>query len=151
MLAAVVGISPWVQFAAIPGWGPLAGWWLVPRQLWLRVLGAVFRNSGLGSDAGDLELGFVVLRGVRYVPSRVVLCGVVFMVPPVVPSLSVFVWVLVCAFLLRAANPCCGPWVQFLNMPGLLLVVAGGPSPILAEGPGRNSPPLLAGVCEWCL
>ena len=30
-------------------------------------------------------------------------------------------------------------------------MVSGGPSPILAEGPGCDSPPLLAQVCCRCL
>ena len=33
---------------------------------------------------------------------------------------------------------------------GLLLAVAGNRSPILAQGPGRISPPFLAGICQWC-
>ena len=41
--------------------------------------------------------------------------------------------------------------MQFLTIPGwaLLVMVAGGPSRTLTEGPGRSSPPFLAGVC-WC-
>ena len=31
---------------------------------------------------------------------------------------------------------------------GLLLALVGSPSPVLAEGPGRGSPPFLAGV-RW--
>ena len=30
----------------------------------------------------------------------------------------------------------------------LLVLLVGGPSPFLAEGPGCGSPPLLAGVCR---
>ena len=41
--------------------------------------------------------------------------------------------------------------MQFPATPGwgLLPVFVGGPGPILAEGPGRSSPPFLAGVCCW--
>ena len=31
----------------------------------------------------------------------------------------------------------------------LFVVFAGGPSPLLAEGPGRSSPPFLTSVCCW--
>ena len=50
------------------------------------------------------------------------------------------------------ANPGSGPWWQVPAIHGWsqLLLVVGGPSPILAEGPGGGSPPLLARV-RWLL
>ena len=41
--------------------------------------------------------------------------------------------------------------MQFPAAPGwgLLLVLVGGPSPILAKGPAPNSPLFLAGVLCW--
>ena len=49
------------------------------------------------------------------------------------------------------ANPGPGRCVRFpvIRGCGPLLVVVGGPSLILAEGPGRNSPPYLARVRCW--
>ena len=47
-------------------------------------------------------------------------------------------------------TPGSGSGVRFPATPGWgpLVVVMGGPSPLLAEGPGCGSPPLLAGV-RW--
>ena len=41
-----------------------------------------------------------------------------------------------------------GPVPRHSWLGGLLVLVVGGPSPFLAEGPRCGSPPLLAGVCQ---
>ena len=51
-------------------------------------------------------------------------------------------------------NPGWGPLVQLPAIPGwrlLVVLVVGGPSPFLADGPGGSSPPFLAGICCWWL
>ena len=134
-------------------WG--CGWcvvWLVPRHSWRRFLCATPRHSWLGFAAGG---------GVRFpaTPGWGLLAAVVR-----------GVWCVVCG-VWCAAVVCwwgCGwcvvwlvprhSWRRFLwatprhSWLGFAAGGGGRPSPLLAEGPGRGSPPLLAGVRwrRWC-
>ena len=99
-------VVTWARFPATPGWGPLAV-----------VVGGPSPLLAGGCGRGSPPL----LVGVRWLWWR---------------------WPL--------ATPGCGIWVRFPATPGWgpLVVVVGGPSPLLAEGPGRGAPPLLAWV-RW--
>ena len=114
---------------ATPGWGsPWCWWWVAPCHSWLRVLGAVPRNSQLGS-AG---CGGGRFRGVGWGVSCVVcVCGVVSVLVCVtcvrgggvgvgVSPVCVGVCVCVCVRLVSAAGACrwcmcgCGWCVSWL-------------------------------------
>ena len=119
-----------VLLPATPGWVSLPVVVGVPRHSWLRVPGAVPRHSWLGS-AGGGGLWCVVCGGGVFVS-----CGwcVVWLVPR--HSWRKFL--------------CATPRHSWLGF------AAGGGgrfSPLLAEGPGCGSPPLLAWVRwrRWCV
>ena len=117
-----------VLLPATPGWVSLPVVVRGPRHSWLRVPGAVPRHSWLGSAGGGGVWCAAVVRwwGRGW-------C-VVWLVP-------------------------CHSWRRFLCATprhSWLSFAAGGggrSSPLLAEGPGRGSPPLLAGFrCRrWCV
>ena len=134
-------------------WG--CGWcvvWLVPRHSWRRFLCATPRHSCLGFAAGG---------GVRFpaTPGWRLLAAVVR-----------GVWCVVCgvwcaAVVCRWGCGWCAVWLvprhswrRFLcatprhSWLGFAAAGWGRSSPLLAEGPGRGSPPLLAGARwrRWC-
>ena len=156
-LPVVVG-GPRHSWLRSPGGGGVwwgCGWcvvWLVPRHSWRRFLCATPRHSWLGFAAGG---------GVRFpaTPGWGLLAAVVR-----------GVWCVVCG-VWCAAVVCwwgCGwcvvwlvphhSWRRFLcatprhSWLGLAAGGGGRSSPLLADCPGRGSPPLLAGVCwrRWC-
>ena len=150
------------RFPATPGWGVRWWrWWVAPCHSWLRVSGAVPQHSWLGSAGrgggcfrgwGFTVLCVLVARRVRVV--SVLVCVVCVLGVCVgggagvgVPSACVCVCVCVCVCGVSVACGVvrCGVWL------GVWLVRAVvGPSPLLAEVPMRDSPPLLAGIrCRW--
>ena len=149
-----------VLLPATPGWVLLPVVVGVPRHSWLRVPGAVPRHSWLGS-AGGGGVWFVVCGVRRWCVGGVlagVWCGWSLATPGGGPSV------------LLPANP---GWVSlpvvvgvprhsWLRVPGAVprhswlgFTVGGGgrSSPLLAEGPGCGSPPVLPGVRwrRWCV
>ena len=126
----------WVRFPAVPGLGVLqggGGWSLA--------------NPGEGPRLQfPAILGWGLLPVVVGGPSPILAEGLGCSSPPFLAGSAAGAagWSL--------ANPGGGLWVQFPAILGwgLLLVLVGGPSPILVEGPGRSSPSFLAGVCCWC-
>ena len=154
-LPVVVG-GPRHSWLRSPGGGGVwwgCGWcvvWLVPRHSWRRFLCATPRHSWLGFAAGGgvqfpatpgWGLLAAVVRGVWCV-----VCGVWC-------AAVVCWWGCGCGWSL--ATPGGGSCVLLPASPGrvsLPVAVCGSP-PLLAEGPGRGSPPFLAGVRwrRWCV
>ena len=133
-----------MHFPAIPGWGLqlvsvvgflrilaeglgcgpprfLAGvcrcWWGVLRHSWLGAWGVGPRHSWLGSAAGGGGLCAVRVQCVWCALSGVVVCGVLFVIPPLVPLVFVLVPVWV------------PPLRERLRVLVLVFRVVGGPSP----------------------
>ena len=117
-----------VLLPATPGWVSLPVVVRGPRHSWLRVPGAVSRHSWLGSAGG----------GAVWCAAVVCWWGCGWCVVWLVPRHS---WR---RFL------CATPRHSWL---GFAAVGGARSSPVLAEGSGRGSPPLLAGVRwrRWCV
>ena len=127
--------------------------WLVPRHSWRRFLCATPRHSWLGFAAGG---------GVRFPATpgwgllAAVVCGAWCVVCGVWCAAVVcwsgcgwcVVWLVPCHS--RRMFVCATPRHSWL---GLAAGGGGRSSPLLAEGPGRGSPPILAGVRwrRWCV
>ena len=105
--------------------------WLVPRHSWRRFLSAISRHSWLGFAVGGGGCSSPLLaEGLR--------CGS----PPLLARVRWRRWcVVACHSWLRV--PVAVPRHSWLRAP--LVVVVAGPLPLLAEGLGGGSPPLLAG------
>ena len=163
---ATAGCVSWLRFPATPGWGVRWWrWWVGPCHSWLRVQGAVPRHSWLGSAGrvggcfrvwGFPVLCVLVARCVRMV--SVLMCLVCVRGVCVgggasvgVPSACVCVCVCVCVVCCWGvvAGPCF-LWLLSVLVGVWLVCAVVGPSPLLAEVPVCDSPPLLAGFrCRW--
>ena len=146
-----------MRFPATPPWGPLV---VVPRHSWLRVLGAIPHHSWLGPAGCGPSPLLAEGPGCASLPLLAAVRCRWWWVSPrhswlrvrgAVPRHS---WLgsAGCRGGWSLATPGCGSWVRFPATPGWgpLVVVVGGPSPLLAEGPGCGCPALLAGVrCRW--
>ena len=106
--------------------------WLVPRHSWRRFLSAISRHSWLGFAAGGGGCSSPLLAEGPGCGSPPLLAGVRWRRWCVVARQS---WLRV---------PVAVPRHSWLGGP--LGAVVGGPLPLLAEGLGGGSPPLLAGV-----
>ena len=131
---AIPGCGSWLRFPATPGWGSPAA--------------AVAVYVGL--DVGFLVVGVFVAQRVCVWCLCWCVCRVFVAVAWVwVSSVCVRVCVCVCACVV------CGGWFSGWGLPlvwvwVLLVCAVVGPSRLLAEVPGCNSPPLLAGFrCQW--
>ena len=122
-----------MQLPAIPGWGLVLMFVGGPSPILAEGPGAIPCHSWLGLLLLVVGVSFPILAEGPVCNSPPFLAGAFCRCLLVVPRQS---W----------------PWVQCPAIPswGLLLAVAGGPSPILAEGAGPGSAPFLAGICcRW--
>ena len=137
-----------VLLPATPGWVSLPVVVGVPRHSWLRVPGAVPRHSWLRSAGGD---GVRLPATPGWGPPVVVVCFAGGGVPCCVCLWCVWVCavaVLCCVLRVCGVFRLC--WCAWLRVCGVPVVcgLVSPPLPLLAVGPGRGSPPLLAGV-HW--